>query len=130
MPGAILRFLDIYPHMRGGSIRLALKGGAEGALKGQVDARDFLIVNEPRLASLVTSRRLEQTGCLARRAQGHRYVGGLVRARFSLIEKGRGYLILDRGVLRGPLIGSTFQGTFYDRAGNMDMTARSCPPTD
>ena len=29
-------------------------------------------------------------------------------------------LELEKGVVRGPLIGSTFQGTLYDQAGNMD----------
>ena len=41
--------------MRGGSIRLALKGGADGALRGQVDARDFVLVNGQWLLSGVHS---------------------------------------------------------------------------
>ena len=36
-------------------------------------------------------------------------------------------LELKNGVLRGPLIGSTFQGTLYDKAGNMDMTGTFMP---
>lgn len=126
--GAILRFLDIYPHMRGGSIRLALKGGADGALRGQVDARDFLIVNEPRLASLVSSRPAGTERSLSEAVRKDIDTSAVSFERgFSLIEKGSGYLVLDRGVLRGPLIGSTFQGTFYDRAGNMDMTGTFMP---
>ena len=53
--GAMLQFLDIYEHMEGGSIDLSLAGGADGPMSGQVDARDFWVVNEPRLNSLVST---------------------------------------------------------------------------
>src|SRR5690606_5556836 len=46
---------------------------------------------------------------------------------FSLVATGNGALDLDRGVLRGPLIGSTFQGRVYDATGNMDMTGTFMP---
>jgi hypothetical protein len=46
---------------------------------------------------------------------------------FTEIEKGRGYVKLANGVLRGPLIGTTFQGTLYDPDNNMDMTGTFMP---
>src|SRR5262249_59989058 len=46
---------------------------------------------------------------------------------YALITKGKGGLKIENGVLRGPTIGSTFQGTLYDSKGNMDMTGTFMP---
>ena len=126
--GALLRFLDIYEHMEGGAITLNLRGSGEGPLSGQIDARDFWLVNEPRMRSLVST-----TPAGGQRSLNQAVRGDIDTTRvqferaFSLIEKGTGSLRLERGVLRGPLIGSTFQGTLYDAAGNMDMTGTFMP---
>ena len=126
--GAILRFLDIYPHMRGGAIALALTGGRSGALRGSVDARNFLIVDEPKLASIVSTppagdnRSLNQAVKADIDASRVQFERG-----YAEIEKGTGYLKLAKGVLRGPLIGTTFQGTLYDANDRMDMTGTFMP---
>ena len=54
--GAILRFLDIYEHMEGGTIKLALSGRAEGPhdRPGRRHAISGM-VNEPRLRSIVST---------------------------------------------------------------------------
>jgi hypothetical protein len=46
---------------------------------------------------------------------------------YARIEKGEGFLRLAKGVLRGPEIGTTFQGTLYDQDGNMDITGTFMP---
>ncbi|MEP9389331.1 AsmA-like C-terminal region-containing protein [Mesorhizobium sp. KR9-304] len=126
--GAILRFLDIYEHMEGGKIELTLKGGTDGPMTGQVDARDFVLVNEPRLSSIVSTtppggdRSLNQA--VKRDIDTSRV--NFERC-YSRIEKGPGYLRLSDGVLRGPLVGATFQGMLYDPKGNMDMTGTFMP---
>ena len=126
--GAILRFLDIYEHMEGGRIELALKGGADGPMTGQVDARDFVLVNEPRLSSIVSTtppggdRSLNQA--VKRDIDTSRVS---FQQCYSRIEKGSGYLRLSDGVLRGPVVGATFQGMLYDPKGNMDMTGTFMP---
>lgn len=125
--GAILRFLDIYEHMEGGSISLSLKGGAEGPMSGQVDARDFWVVNEPKLGSIVSTRaagEMSLNEAVKRDIDTSRVK---FERGFTQIEKGDGYLKLSNGVLRGPLIGATFQGTLYDKTGNMDMTGTFMP---
>lgn len=125
--GAILRFLDIYQYMQGGSIDLRLAGKVDGPLRGQVDARDFWLVNDPRLRSLLTSA-----------PEPHRSGGAgnsgnidVSRARFergfARLEKGDNYLNIADGVLRGVEIGSTFQGTLYDPAGQMSITGTFMP---
>lgn len=46
---------------------------------------------------------------------------------FARIEKGTGYLSIEGGVLRGPMVGATFQGTLFDARGNIDMTGTFMP---
>ena len=88
--GAILRFLDIYEHMEGGKIELSLKGGADGPMAGQVDARDFFLVNEPRLGSLVSTTPPggEQEPQRSGQAR-HRYIAREIRARLHADRQGR-----------------------------------------
>lgn len=126
--GSLLRFLDLYPHMEGGTIRLALAGDGDGPMRGQVDASNFWVVNEPRLASIVATtppgdqRSLNQAVRSDIDTSRVRFERG-----FAAIQKGPGSLLLDRGVLRGPLIGLIFQGMLYDQAGNMNMTGTFMP---
>lgn len=118
--GAILRFLDIYKHMEGGRLSLALEGASDSdVLSGRIDIREFWLVNEPRMSSLVAatpdaSGRVDATRVEFERAG-------------ALLTKGRRNLAIANGVLRGPLIGSTFQGTLYDAHDNMDITGTFMP---
>ena len=41
--------------MEGGAIRLALSGKGDGPMRGRVDATNFWVVNEPKLASIVST---------------------------------------------------------------------------
>jgi hypothetical protein len=128
--GAILRFLDLYDHMQGGAIKLDL-GGPDGTpLTGRIDATNFLIVDEPRLKSIVGSSPVLNSNGRSPSSEAPQDID-VSRVRFergyARIEKGDGYLRLAKGVLRGPQIGTTFQGTLYDRDGNMDMTGTFMP---
>jgi hypothetical protein len=126
--GAILRFLDIYEHMDGGKIELALNGGADGPMTGKVDARDFVLVNEPRLSSIVSTTPPGGDRSLNQAVRRDIDTSRVAFERcYSAIEKGPGYLSLSNGVLRGPLVGATFQGMLYDPKGNMDMTGTFMP---
>jgi len=118
--GAVLRFLDIYKYMEGGQLSLALEGASDSdVLSGRIDIRDFWLVNEPRMSSLVAatpdaSGRVDATRVEFERAG-------------AFLTKGRGSLAIANGVLRGPLIGSTFQGTLYDANDSMDITGTFMP---
>ncbi|MBL8583206.1 MAG: hypothetical protein JNL61_13400, partial [Rhizobiaceae bacterium] len=126
--GALVRFLDIYPHMQGGQMSMALTGGSDGVLRGQVEARNFYIVDEPRIRSLVSTPPPGTDRSLNDAVRGDVDVSRAQFERgFAQIEKGEGYLRIANGVLRGPLIGSTFQGTLYDAKGRMDMTGTFMP---
>lgn len=126
--GSVLKFLDVYQRMEGGTLSAALAGQAGGPLVGQVDARDFLVVNEPRLGSLVSSQPDGSNQSLSQ-AVGRDIDTSRVsfERAASEVTYGKGYLALDRGVLRGPLIGATYQGTVYDQAGDMAMTGTFMP---
>ncbi|TGQ73109.1 MAG: hypothetical protein E5V49_01670 [Mesorhizobium sp.] len=126
--GAILRFLNVYEHMEGGSIMLALAGAADGPMKGKVDTTDFFIVNEPKLASIVSTTPAGDSRSLNQAVKGKLDTSRVKFERgYAEIEKGSGYLKLANGVLRGPRIGTTFQGILYDQNNNMDMTGTFMP---
>ena len=125
--GAVLRFFDFYDKMRGGRISANLTSQGTGPLYGSIDARDFSVINEPRLDKLVSSG----TGGGKSLNQAVRKNIDVSRVDFergyAQIEKGSGYLTLKNGVIRGPLIGATFQGILYDRNGNMSVTGTFMP---
>ncbi|MCX7304671.1 MAG: DUF3971 domain-containing protein [Hyphomicrobiales bacterium] len=126
--GAVLRFLDLYEHMEGGKIDVSLKGGVEGPLSGTVDARDFVVVNEPRLSSIVSTTPPGGDRSLSQAVKRDIDTSRVSFERlYSQIEKGPGYVRLSEGILRGPLLGASFQGMLYDTKGNMDMTGTFMP---
>ncbi|MBZ9852281.1 hypothetical protein LB566_00605 [Mesorhizobium sp. CA13] len=126
--GAILRFLNIYEHMEGGAIALALSGAGDGPMKGKVDTTNFFVVNEPKLASIVSTTPAGDSRSLNQAVKGKLDTSRVQFERgYAEIEKGSGYLRLANGVLRGPRIGTTFQGTLYDQNNNMDMTGTFMP---
>lgn len=126
--GAVLRFFDFYDKMRGGKITVGLAAQGNGPLRGQIDARNFSIVNEPRLAKIVSSSPSSGGASLTQAVKRDIDVSRVdVERGFSLIEKGQGYLNLSKGVVRGPAVGTIFQGTLYDQQGNMSITGTFMP---
>lgn len=126
--GAVVRFLDLYERMEGGTIELALSGRTDGPLSGHVDARDFWLVNEPRLGSLVSTPPQGSDRSLNQAVRGQVDVTRVRFDRgFAQIGKGPGYLSIGNGVLRGAQIGTTFRGVLYDANGNMDITGTFLP---
>jgi len=126
--GAVLRFLDTYAHLYGGTAALSLSGRVGGPLTGQIDLRSFAIVNEARLESIVSKAPPGGDRSLNQAVRGDLDVSQAKFERgFARIEKGKGYLSLTDGVVRGPDIGSTFQGTLFDGNGNMAITGTFMP---
>lgn len=126
--GAILRFFDFYAKMHGGQISVGLASQGDGPLVGQVDARNFSIIDEPRLASIVSSSPQNGGTSLSQAVKRDIDVSRVDFERgYALVEKGDNYLRLAKGVFRGPVIGTTFQGTVFDANGNMSMTGTFMP---
>ncbi|UUP19347.1 hypothetical protein NTH_03846 [Nitratireductor thuwali] len=120
--GAVLRFLDIYPHVEGGRIDVNMTGSNARQLAGQINLLDFWVVNEPRLGSLVAATKEAGRGGEQVDVSRVRFERGA-----AIISRNGGALSLEDGVLRGPLIGSTFQGTLYDADDNMAITGTFMP---
>ena len=126
--GALLRFLDVYERMQGGSIAMSLRSRADGPMVGQIDARDFNIVNEPRIATLVSTPPASDGRSLNQAVRGDLDTSSVYFERgYTEIARAPGSLALSNGVLRGPLIGATFQGTLYDPQGNINLTGTFMP---
>lgn len=125
--GSVLRFVNLYEYMQGGRIELALAGQGNSPLVGTIDARDFRIVNEPKLRSLVSSAPAQGQSLNQTLRQQIDTTSVSFERGFSQIEKGTGSLRLASGIVRGPTIGASFQGTVYDPNGNMDLTGTFLP---
>lgn len=97
-------------------------------LAGQIDVRNFAIVNEARLQSIVSKpppgadRSLNQAVRRDLDVSQAKFERG-----FARVEKGADYLSVSDGVVRGPTIGSTFQGKVFDGDGNMAITGTFMP---
>ncbi len=125
--GAVLRFFDFMTKCAAENYRWSCRPG-NGPLSGQIDARNFAIINEPRLAKIVSSSPSSGGTSLNQAVKRDIDVSRVdVERGFSLIEKGEGYLKLSKGVVRGPSVGTTFQGTLYDQRGNMSITGTFMP---
>ncbi|WP_173932202.1 DUF3971 domain-containing protein [Chelativorans sp. Marseille-P2723] len=119
--GALLRFLDIYKHVENGILGLVMEGPVESdILSGRLDLRQFWVVNEPRMRSLVAATE-----------QGRNGEVDVTRVHFehgaAMLTKAPRQLHIGNGVVRGPLIGSTFQGMLFDASDNMDITGTFMP---
>ncbi|AGS22053.1 AsmA-like C-terminal domain-containing protein [Rhizobium etli] len=126
--GAVSRFADLYQHMQGGLLNLAIRLSPQGGWDGSLDVRRFSIVNEQRLRSIVSTpvgneqRSLNEAVKRDIDTSSQRFQRG-----FARIVSRNGMVGIENGVLRGDQIGATFQGVVRDRKGNMDMTGTFMP---
>lgn len=124
--GSLLRFLDIYDKMRGGSISIVLAENGDGVLGGEVDAKNFTIVGEPRLKSLVGTPVTRDGQSVAK--AGKIDVSAVKFQRGTAqIQKGNGFLHLGDGILRSEQMGLSYDGTLYDQKGRINMTGTFLP---
>ncbi|OJF93867.1 hypothetical protein AX761_19665, partial [Rhizobium sp. 58] len=125
---SLARFADIYSNMRGGLLNLKLRDRGAGSWRGAVDIRNFTLVDEDRLKSMVSTpadangRSLNQAVKRDIDVSTARFERG-----FAELLLDPGSVRVDRGVVRGTDIGATFQGTVHDARGNMAMTGTFMP---
>ncbi|MDF1779014.1 MAG: DUF3971 domain-containing protein [Rhizobiaceae bacterium] len=125
--GAVARFVDIYDKIDGGQLAVQLVRAGNGPYIGSIDMREFSIVNDENLKSLVSSK-----------ADGSESLNQAVRRdidvsraqfqnAYARVEMGKGYLRVTDGIARGPLVGFAFQGTVFDENDNMNVTGTFMP---
>ncbi len=123
--GAVLRFLGLYDRMEGGSLAAQLSGSIENGFSGGWRLRNFALVDEPRLASLVGTP-VAQDGRSLRDV-----VGPVSRALFDLAEGNVAYqggrVRLSDGVIRGEVFGSSFEGVVDTKASVVDIAGSFMP---
>ncbi|AYD01233.1 DUF3971 domain-containing protein [Neorhizobium sp. NCHU2750] len=125
--GAVARFTDLYDNMKAGLLNLKLKArGNDWA--GSMDIRNFQLVNEKRLQSLVTAPVGRDGESLNTATKNDIDVSAARFQRaFATLVYQDGALAVDNGIVRGEQIGATFQGTVRDAAGKMAMTGTFMP---
>lgn len=121
--GAVARFAGVYARMQGGLINVRLNRKDGPLRRGFIDVRNFRLVGEPRLESLVSTPSKKDGRSLKDTARADVNVS---QASFEVANAklviGSGELRISDGIMRGPEIGASFQGLVHDTKGNMDMT--------
>ncbi len=127
--GVLLKFLGSYEHMKGGRLNGALAGSGGAPLTGEVDIQNFALVDEPRLKSL--------TAAGSAPGQDRRFADAFPTnfdtssvafdLAYAAVENGSDYLKVDQGIIRGPVVGTTFEGFIYGRDGKMALTGTFLP---
>ena len=126
--GAVARFADIYRHMQGGLLNVRLREAANDGWLGSVDIRNFSLVGEERLRSLVSTPAGDDGRSLNQAVRREIDVSAVKFSRgFAQVRAGGGTLSLANGVVRGETVGATFQGTVRDASGQTDMTGTFMP---
>lgn len=126
--GSVLRFMNFYDKIHAGRLEATLQSVKGAPLSGPVSISGFQIINDPRFASIVSTSPSGGGKSLNEAVKGKIDVSRVVIDQaFGQIAKGDNYLVLDRGVIRGPTIGATFQGVVYDASGNIAMTGTFMP---
>lgn len=128
--GNALAFSNIYTKMQGGNINAQLVRNDNGPFLGPVNLKSFTVVNEPRLAQMVSNVRRQVPQERDQRAKVLP-IESDKRIRFDLaqakIKKGDGYLELDDAIIRNNIIGLSMNGMLYDNQDRMNISGTFMP---
>ncbi|WP_185982711.1 AsmA-like C-terminal region-containing protein [Aureimonas mangrovi] len=126
--GAFVGFAGVYGNMDGGAGSLDLSGTAEGRYVGRLQLANFTIVDEPRLERFVGSSPAPGQQSLSQA------VGKDLRTSRAFFDQASaellyadGRLAARNGIIRGPIFGSSFEGTLYDSQSRIDIAGSFMP---
>ena len=126
--GAVARFADLYKHLKGGLLNLSLRSVGQDDWDGSLDLRNFAIVDEKKLSTIVSTPSGKNGKSLNAAVKQN------IDTRSQSFERGfarlvmrDGSLSVENGVVRGVQVGATFQGTVKDANGKMDLTGTFMP---
>lgn len=126
--GAVARFTNLYNRISGGLLNVSLRAQRDDLWSGSLDVRNFSLVNESRLQSIVATPVGEERRSLNAAVKRDIDVSSakFQRAFARVVYQGGG-LSVENGIVRGEQIGASFQGVVRDAQGNMDMTGTFMP---
>ncbi len=129
--GSVLRFLNLYEKIRGGSIDATLVRDKSNVFRGVVQANNFELLGEPRLAQLLQKptvpksiRYNERVQTQLRQIRTDQVTVDQLQAR---IEKGAGFLNIKKGRLGGGDASAAFEGVVYDANNQMNISGTYLP---
>ncbi|MCJ8518212.1 hypothetical protein ABID21_000892 [Pseudorhizobium tarimense] len=126
--GAVARFTNLYNRIKGGLLNVAVRAQSNDLWSGSVDLRNFSLINESRLQSIVSTPVGEQGRSLNAAVKRDIDVSSAKFQRgFARVVYRDGVLSVENGIVRGEQIGASFQGVVRDAAGSMDMTGTFMP---
>lgn len=118
--GTVLSFMDVYKRMEGGHMTLRARA-AGGSVSGSLDVRNFLLRNEPAMRQLVARGTNEQV-----RSQIDATAVRFQKLQF-VFQRGAGRLSVRDGILSGPEIGLTLDGSIDFAGDRVAMTGTFVP---
>ena len=124
--GALLRFSGLYDKMQDGRLNVSL-GRRDSAFAGQVTLANFTLADEERLRSLVGTARQSADSLAARLGKDVSVASAYFDTARANLKWDNGQLMVDSGIIRGPVFGSSFAGTLIDPSGRIDMAGSFMP---
>lgn len=128
--GALLAFLDLYGKMQGGDLSANLIRSGSNVYSGKVDAANFVLLDEPRLAALLRkptiAPNLREGAEVARNLPTYDAKRARVDRLEAFMQKGPGTLGV-KGRLTGGNASAAFEGTVYDQNNRMDIRGTFLP---
>jgi hypothetical protein len=126
--GSFWRFFDIYAFVQGGSLDLVLEQDGSGPHTGNVLIRDFKVIGDERLKTLVSARANAKERSLNDALKNRLDVSRITFDQAVIeVEMGDGVLRVKDGIVRGAQIGAAFSGILYDKKDNTDMAGTFMP---
>jgi hypothetical protein len=126
--GALARFVDIYRNMRGGLLNIKLRARDADSWRGSVDVRNFALINEERLKSIVSTPVGDDGRSLNDAVRREIDVSSQKFKRaFARVLVDGAAIRIENGVVRGDQVGATFQGAVRDESGRMELTGTFMP---
>ena len=125
--GGLLAFIDLYKHMKGGTLNVAMRLGND-AMAGSLIVRDFILADEPALRRLVTEevpRNSEQSGT-------PQFDPDAVPFRKLQVnfQRAESRLDISDGIIYGSQIGVTANGWLDFAASRVDLQGTFVPAYD
>ena len=129
--GSVLAFLGVYSKLSGGSMTALLTKDKSGISRGTIQAQNFKLLNEPRLAALLKAPSNNVDGLsedkVRRVLRSVPTKNARVDSLLAEIIKQPGNLRITRGRLSGGDASAAFEGTVYDRNNRMKINGTFLP---